>query len=136
MSSGLRTVLMRCVAPLVGMCVLAVPLLSSATVSAFADDETETSTNMVTADVRTDDSAAVVTSWKWDDDGQLTQRDDGGWELDLPGVDENNPLTKDALSELLPDRIVATMDGGETMPLDIDWDLSTIGGGYLKVNMY
>ena len=67
-----------------------------------------------------------IVSWTWVDEQELFTEVDGKWGMGLPGVSDNNPLTREALEELLPKRINATADNGKTVELDIKWDLSEI----------
>lgn len=67
-----------------------------------------------------------IVSWTWVDEQELFTEVDGKWGMGLPGVSDNNPLTREALEELLPKQINATADNGETVVLDIKWDLSEI----------
>lgn len=67
-----------------------------------------------------------IVSWTWVDEQGLFTEVDGKWGMGLPGVSDNNPLTREALEELLPKQINATADNGETVVLDIKWDLSEI----------
>lgn len=67
-----------------------------------------------------------IVSWTWVDEEELFTEVDGKWGMGLPGVSDNNPLTREALEELLPKQINATADNGETVVLDIKWDLSEI----------
>lgn len=67
-----------------------------------------------------------IVSWTWVDEEELFTEVDGKWGMGLPGVSDNNPLTREVLEELLPKQINATADNGETVVLDIKWDLSEI----------
>lgn len=67
-----------------------------------------------------------IVSWTWVDEQELFTEVDGKWGMGLPGVSDNNPLTREALEELLPKQINATADNGKTFVLDIKWDLSEI----------
>lgn len=67
-----------------------------------------------------------IVSWTWVDEQELFTEVDGKWGMGLPGVSDNNPLTREALEGLLPKQINATADNGETVVLDIKWDLSEI----------
>lgn len=67
-----------------------------------------------------------IVSWTWVDEQELFTEVDGKWGMGLPGVSDNNPLTREALEELLPKQINATADNGKTVVLDIKWDLSEI----------
>lgn len=77
-----------------------------------------------------------VVSWTWVDDQGFLVEMDGSWGMGMPGVSQDNPLTRDALSELLPTQITATTGSGESLTLALTWDLSAIpeegatGGDY------
>ncbi|WP_158099075.1 Cna B-type domain-containing protein [Flavonifractor sp. An100] len=78
-----------------------------------------------------------VASWDWaDEDGPLTRAEDGGWGLGLPGVSEDAPLTRGELEALLPGRIAAVTGTGESVGLDIIWDLSAIGEAGVSAGTY
>lgn len=67
-----------------------------------------------------------IDSWEWvDEQGALTDTD-GGWTMGLPGVNQDNPITRDSLAELLPGQIAATTGAGEKKTLDIVWDLTSM----------
>lgn len=67
-----------------------------------------------------------VTSWTWVDEEDLLVESEGSWGLGMPGVSQDNPLTREALAELLPTQILATTDSGEELPLDLTWDLTAL----------
>lgn len=67
-----------------------------------------------------------VVSWEWADEQDALQESDGVWVMDMPGVSQDNPLTRDALEAMLPTQIMATTDNGADMVLDLTWDLSAI----------
>lgn len=67
-----------------------------------------------------------VVSWEWVDEQDALQESDGVWVMDMPGVSQDNPLTRDALEAMLPTQIMATTDNGADMVLDLIWDLSAI----------
>ena len=67
-----------------------------------------------------------VTSWTWVDEEELLVESEGSWGLGMPGVSQDNPLTREALAELLPTQILATTDSGEELPLDLTWDLTAL----------
>lgn len=67
-----------------------------------------------------------VTSWEWVDNQGALNESDGGWTMGLPGVNQDNMMTRDILAELLPSQITAVTDNGEEKTLDITWDLSPI----------
>lgn len=67
-----------------------------------------------------------VASWTWvDTDGLLMEGEDG-WGLGLAGVSTSNPLTREALAELLPAQITAVLDNNDEVTLDLTWDLTSI----------
>ena len=89
----------------------------------------ETENQPPTDQTDTDESVSnSVTDWQWNDpDGNLTYSDENQrWELNLPGASEENPLTQDALSSMLPTQITVTLSDGQQVVLDITWDLSNI----------
>lgn len=68
-----------------------------------------------------------VTGWTWNDtDGIFTWNDNENlWGLGIPGVNAENPVTPDLLTELLPDSVTAeTAAGNQSVP--ITWDYSAI----------
>ena len=70
-----------------------------------------------------------VVSWNWVDEQEMLVEIDGVWGIGLPGVNQENPLTQEALAELLtmlPQQITATTETGEEVTLDVEWDLSII----------
>lgn len=67
-----------------------------------------------------------VVSWEWVDDQQLLTRLEDGWGMGLPGVSEDNPLTREAVAELLPGAITAMTHSGEEVTLEISWDLTAL----------
>lgn len=77
-----------------------------------------------------------VVSWTWVDQEGLLAEDNGSWGLGLPGVNEDNLLTRDALAGLLPAQVNATIQNGESVALGLVWDLTAIpeegtsGGDY------
>ena len=60
-----------------------------------------------------------------DEDGIL-QENDGVWGIGVPGASEDNPLTQDALLEMLPKQINATLSDDSEEAVDLTWDLSAI----------
>ena len=70
-----------------------------------------------------------VVSWNWVDEQEMLGEIDGVWGIGLPGVNQENPLTQEALAELLtmlPQQITATTETGEEVTLKVEWDLSVI----------
>ena len=72
------------------------------------------------------DNAAMITDWSWIDEDGILQENDGVWEIGVPGASEDNPLTQDALLEMLPEQINATLSDGSEVTVDLTWDLSEI----------
>lgn len=80
-----------------------------------------------------------ITDWSWvDPDGLLVEMD-GSWGMGMPGVSAANPLTREALQSMLPTQINATADNGDSLTLDLTWDLTALpedgatGGTYTVV---
>lgn len=67
-----------------------------------------------------------VVSWEWVDDQQLLTRLEDGWGMGLPGAGEDNPLTREAVAELLPGAITAMTHSGEEVTLEISWDMTAL----------
>ena len=67
-----------------------------------------------------------IVSWSWVDEMAVLTEVDGVWGLGLPGVSQDNLLTQENLAELLPVQISAVADNGDSLLLDITWDLSSI----------
>lgn len=67
-----------------------------------------------------------IDSWEWVDEQGALSDTDGGWTMGLPGVNQDNPITRDSLAELLPSQIAATTDDGVKRTLDIAWDLTSM----------
>lgn len=68
----------------------------------------------------------TVAEWTWVDPEGYLQETEGVWGLGLAGAGEDNPLTQETLLELLPGQIQAVTDQGETVNLDLAWDLSAV----------
>lgn len=80
-----------------------------------------------TTEGQSDESSSVaVSQWSWIDEDGILQEDNGVWGIGMPGASEENPLTQDALSAMLPSQVQAVTANGETVTLDITWDLSAI----------
>ena len=71
-------------------------------------------------------NAAMITDWSWIDEDGILQENDGVWGIGVPGASEDNPLTQDALLEMLPKQINATLSDGSDVTIDLTWDLSAI----------
>ena len=69
-----------------------------------------------------------VSEWRWIDEAQLLTDTADGWELLLPGVGQENPLTAEALAAMLPGRISAVTESGDTVTLSVIWDLTDLPG--------
>lgn len=71
-----------------------------------------------------------VRSWEWVDDEELLVLDEhnGTWGLGLPGASRENPLTAELLTELLPQKIRATLSDGSEKSIPIEWELSDFPG--------
>lgn len=84
------------------------------------NEETTETTETETAAAETE-----ISDWTWvDNDKMLVWSDENQrWELALGGLDEDNPLTKDQLLEMLPKAITVQING-ETVEIPITWDLS------------
>lgn len=80
-----------------------------------------------TTEGQSDESSSVaVSQWSWIDEDGILQEDNGVWGIGMPGASEENPLTQDALFAMLPSQVQAVTANGETVTLDITWDLSAI----------
>ena len=79
-----------------------------------------------TAGQSDESSSVAVSQWSWIDEDGILQEDNGVWGIGMPGASEENPLTQDALSAMLPSQVQAVTANGETVTLDITWDLSAI----------
>ena len=67
-----------------------------------------------------------ITGWNWiDEDGGL-QNTENVWGLGVPGASEENPLTQDALLEMLPKEVELTLSDGSEKTAALTWDLSAI----------
>ena len=67
-----------------------------------------------------------VVSWEWVDDQQLLTQLEGGWGIGLSGGSEDNPLTREAVAELLPGAITAMTHSGQEVTLEIAWNLTAL----------
>ena len=67
-----------------------------------------------------------VVSWEWVDDQQLLNRLEDGWGIGLSGGSEDDPLTREAVAELLPGAITAMTHSGEEVTLEIAWDMTAL----------
>ena len=71
-------------------------------------------------------NAATIADWSWIDEDGILQENDGVWGIGVPGASEDDPLTQDALLEMLPKQINATLSDGSEVTIDLTWDLSAI----------
>ncbi len=67
-----------------------------------------------------------VVSWVWIDNQQILTQSDGIWGLGISNVSDDNLITRDCLIGMLPNEITATTDNGNSLPLEISWDLTPI----------
>lgn len=67
-----------------------------------------------------------IIEWTWVDEDGILQESDGVWGIGVPGASEDNPLTQDALLEMLPKQINVTLSDGGEETVDLTWDLSAI----------
>ena len=82
-------------------------------------------------DAEQNDSAEVadtkeIVEWTWVDEDGVLQQNGNVWGLGVPGASEDNPLTQDALLEMLPKQIDAALADGSEVAVDLTWDLSAI----------
>lgn len=77
------------------------------------------------------DTVKTISSWKWVDADEVLVQDDttGVWGLGLPGANEENKVTSDVLSELLPAEITATLADGSTETISITWNYDSLPEG-------
>lgn len=67
-----------------------------------------------------------IQAWAWADPlGALAQAEQG-WVLALPGVNPEQPLTREAAASLLPAQINVTLKNGQQTSFPLTWDLSAI----------
>lgn len=67
-----------------------------------------------------------IIEWTWVDEDGILQESDGVWGIGVPGASEDNPLTQDALLEMLPKQINVTLSDGSEEAVDLTWNLSAI----------
>lgn len=82
-------------------------------------------------DAEQNDSAEVadtkeIVEWTWVDEDGVLQQNGNVWGLGVPGASEDNPLTQDALLEMLPKQIDAALADGSEVAVDLTWNLSAI----------
>ena len=90
------------------------------------EDTSEDTTSGGAATAGDTANAAMITDWSWIDEDGILQENDGVWGIGVPGASEDNPLTQDALLEMLPKQINATLSDGSDVTIDLTWDLSAI----------
>lgn len=67
-----------------------------------------------------------VVSWKWIDPDELLAEENGTWIMGMPGVNQDSPMTRDALGQMLPTQITATTQDGQNVTLALVWDLTAL----------
>ena len=87
--------------------------------------ETGTTTNGQPAE-NTQQTGMQVIGWNWIDEDGVLQNTENVWGLGVPGASEENPLTKDALLEMLPKEVELTLSDGSEKTAALTWDLSAI----------
>ena len=90
-----------------------------------AQGETETTTNGQPAE-NTQQTSMQVVGWNWIDEDGVLQNTENVWGLGVPGASEENPLTQDALLEMLPKEVELTLSDGSEKTAALTWDLSAI----------
>lgn len=68
-------------------------------------------------------SGQTVISWSWDSDELVWNESSGLWGLGLPGVNEENKVTRKSLEDFLPREISAKMEDKSEKKLKLSWDL-------------
>ena len=68
-----------------------------------------------------------ITGWQWDDPDELLTWNEAEnlWGLGLPGAGEEDPVTRDVLSALLPQTLTAQTAAGE-QAVALSWDLDAL----------
>lgn len=74
------------------------------------------------ADGGTEDTAFTIVSWSWDSEYLVQDEASGCWGLGVPGVSEENRLTKELLAEYLPAEAEAVLEDGSEAVLPLRWD--------------
>lgn len=87
--------------------------------------ETGTTTNGQPAE-NTQQTGMQVIGWNWIDEDGVLQNTENVWGLGVPGASEENPLTQDALLEMLPKEVELTLSDGSEKTAALTWDLSAI----------
>lgn len=87
--------------------------------------ETGTTANGQPAE-NTQQTSMQVVGWNWIDEDGVLQNTENVWGLGVPGASEENPLTQDALLEMLPKEVELTLSDGSQKTAALTWDLSAI----------
>lgn len=79
------------------------------------------------AKAASDKADQTVTDWSWNDSEEVFvwSKENKRWEAAFPGVSEEQPLTAEALGEMLPQSVTAEIDG-EKKEVAVTWDLSAM----------
>lgn len=101
-------------------------------------DETDAEKETVTKDETDTEKEAhtekqdSILSWSWQEDEEtlLWSVENQRWELSLAGASEDNPVTKEELTKLLPGTIMAQTDSRQETEarreIAVKWDLSVL----------
>ena len=73
-----------------------------------------------------EENTVQITGWNWIDEDGVLQNRENVWGLGVPGASEENPLTQDALLEMLPKEVELTLSDGSEKTAALTWDLSAI----------
>ena len=73
-----------------------------------------------------EENTVQITGWNWIDEDGVLQNTENVWGLGVPGASEENPLTQDALLEMLPKEVELTLSDGSEKTAALTWDLSAI----------
>lgn len=87
--------------------------------------EAGTTTNGQPAE-NTQQTGMQVIGWNWIDEDGVLQNTENVWGLGVPGASEENPLTQDALLDMLPKEVELTLSDGSEKTAALTWDLSAI----------
>ncbi len=74
-----------------------------------------------TKDIKSSD--LTVVSWNWEGDSLILDEQTGVWGLGIPGASKENPVTRDLLAGMLPEKIKAEMSDGTEKELSLTWNL-------------
>lgn len=72
------------------------------------------------------ESPTELVSWEWVDEEGILVRTEDGWSLSMPGAAESNPVKREDLLSVLPGQIKGQTADGESVTVDLTWDLSGI----------